>query len=761
MRQRRSNLLKKVIEDLSITDIYQLAVLEYRKKDMHRRIVSGIVVIFLLASMFTLACDIKPATANGTVHIRADGSVDPPTAPIQRNGNFYTLTGNISTSADGIVIERNNMTLDGAGYTIHGAASGIGIYIYERNNVTVKNTKINTFTQGIWLANSSNINVRKNNITGSSSRFGIYLSGSSGNNIYQNTIQHLNYSIYLYGTGNNNNVISENTMTGNSDNGIWIKGRSRYNLLYKNRISNCLLYGIFVRESASDNTVSQNNITTIIQGDGIKMLNAYNNSIIGNNVGESAIGITIESSSNNTLRNNKIAENEVNFAVYGDGLSQFLHDIDTSNMVNGKPIYYLINRQGLVINPQSYPNIGYLALVNSTNISVQRLNMTNNNGQGILFVNTRNSSIQNATAEGNQDGISMQWSQNNNLVENNLINNSYAGIHLRSSNNNTLSSNYEEGGNYGFILEGSNKTKILRNRIANASNGIYSSSSSDNDIVENRIRNSWEGIRLKNSVNNRIYHNNFISNTRQVFVWFSPINVWDNGYPSGGNYWSDYVGVDSNGDGIGETPYIINTDNQDNYPFVYFFKPAPWDQHDIGITRIFASKTVIGQGYSLRINVTVFNYGMSTENFNVSIYANTTIIQKQTVTLMSKTPTTITFLWSTIGFAKGNCRISATADTVLGEKDTEDNTLVGNWILITQVGDLGGGLPPAFFQCDKKVDGKDLSLFLQCFKGAAPPEAMYLGDLGGGVPPEFYQCDGKVDSKDLALFLLCFKGLGP
>ena len=77
------------------------------------------------------------------------------------------------------------------------------------------------------------------------------------------------------------------------------------------------------------------------------------------------------------------------------------------------------------------------------------------------------------------------------------------------------------------------------------------------------------------------------------------------------------------------------------------------------------------------------------------------------------------------------------------------------------VGDLGGGVPPQFFAFDGKVDGKDLTLFLMCFKGNAPPEAMYLADLGGGVPPQFFQYDGVVDGKDLTLFLMCFKGLGP
>jgi peptide/nickel transport system substrate-binding protein len=77
------------------------------------------------------------------------------------------------------------------------------------------------------------------------------------------------------------------------------------------------------------------------------------------------------------------------------------------------------------------------------------------------------------------------------------------------------------------------------------------------------------------------------------------------------------------------------------------------------------------------------------------------------------------------------------------------------------LGDHGGGVPPAYFKFDSKVDGKDLALFLQVFKGLAPAEAKYLGDLGGGVPPAFFNFDGKCDGKDLALFLQCFKGLGP
>ncbi len=44
--------------------------------------------------------------------------------------------------------------------------------------------------------------------------------------------------------------------------------------------------------------------------------------------------------------------------------------------------------------------------------------------------------------------------------------------------------------------------------------------------------------------------------------------MWDDGYPSGGNYWSDYKGVDANGDGIGDTPHVIDEYNKDRYPLM-------------------------------------------------------------------------------------------------------------------------------------------------------------------------------------------------
>jgi hypothetical protein len=79
-------------------------------------------------------------------------------------------------------------------------------------------------------------------------------------------------------------------------------------------------------------------------------------------------------------------------------------------------------------------------------------------------------------------------------------------------------------------------------------------------------------------MNNTFYHNDFVNNIKQVNIG-SPesIQIWDNGYPSGGNYWSNYTGVDlmsgpkqnqPGSDGIGDTPFVVGTNNTDNYPLM-------------------------------------------------------------------------------------------------------------------------------------------------------------------------------------------------
>ena len=112
--------------------------------------------------------------------------------------------------------------------------------------------------------------------------------------------------------------------------------------------------------------------------------------------------------------------------------------------------------------------------------------------------------------------------------------------------------------------------------------------------------------------------------------------------------------------------------------------------HDVAVTDIKSSKTVIGQGYKGNITVTAENHGGFTETFDVTAYANATIIASQAVTLTSGNFTTITFTWNTSGSAKGNYTISAYAEPVSGETDTADNTCTDGVVTVTIPGDVDG-----------------------------------------------------------------------
>jgi parallel beta-helix repeat protein len=273
--------------------------------------------------------------------------------------------------------------------------------------------------------------------------------------------------------------------------------------------------GIVLSES-SHNTIIGNDITNNI-GTAIE-LGAYssNNNIVGNNVTASESGIYQWSSSHNNYSENIMIGNKYNFGVMGTSFDDFINDIDVSNVVDGKRIYYLIDVEDLSIDSSTFPDVGYLALINSDNITVRDLILTKNY-QGLLLANTKNSKIQSTTIKDNNVGIEFWGSSNNAVIHNNLTNN-----------------------NWGVSLK------------------VHSTEYCSNNVF---------------------CHNTFVNKYIQAYAYNSG-NVWDDDYPFGGNYWSDYTGVDKRrgpnqdrvgSDGIGDTPYVISDHYRDRFPLM-----SPW-----------------------------------------------------------------------------------------------------------------------------------------------------------------------------------------
>lgn len=106
--------------------------------------------------MFSATFNIRSTRAEpGTIYIRADGSIDPPSAPIQRSGSQYTLIDNMSSDGNGLVIERDSTVFDGNGHALMGGRSGEGITVLYRQNVTICNIDVIGFNTGISLWYSS------------------------------------------------------------------------------------------------------------------------------------------------------------------------------------------------------------------------------------------------------------------------------------------------------------------------------------------------------------------------------------------------------------------------------------------------------------------------------------------------------------------------------------------------------------------------------------------------------------------------------
>jgi len=215
----------------------------------------------------------------------------------------------------------------------------------------------------------------------------------------------------------------------------------------------------------------------------------------------------------------------------------------------------------------------YLNRSNSNIISENIVN--NNNYYGIGLSECDSNLISGNTVNSNTfGGIALGFSDYNNIFGNNAFNNSQHGIAITSGEYNSISENTVNNNTFsGICLEGSSYNTISINNVFNNKFGILISDllmipCYYNTILANNVRNNRKyGIGLDSyCINNDVYRNSF-NNSLNAYDNGSG-NQWDNGVQ--GNFWSDYTGLDEDGDGIGDTPYNIKgtAGSKDYYPLM-------------------------------------------------------------------------------------------------------------------------------------------------------------------------------------------------
>jgi parallel beta-helix repeat protein len=514
-----------------------------------------------------------------------------------------------------------------------------GIYINEasfNNTITYNNISSNN-RNGIYVSYSDSNTITNNNVS-SNSEYGVYLFFSDTTTISNNTMSSNNlYGIYV--DMSHWNTISNNTAS-NNDRGISTTF-SVHNTVFKNTLLDNY-YGIYVGFSSNGNTISNNNVSnsycgiylqvangntianntaSMIDSSGIYLGSSNGNKIINNTASNNEHGIYIHSSERNILFNNEMLKDGI--YIIGSSLENWnTHNIATNNTVNGKPVYYWKNQNGGTIPLDA----GQVILANCNNVVVENQNTSDctagitlgfssgntianntvswNNNHGIYLSRSDDNTISNNTASNNNHGIILSSSDSNTIANNTLSSNNKSGIALSSSHSNTIANNTVTSNNIsdesGIAISNSHSITITNNNASsNSFYGIYLDASQSATIAYNTVSsNNFCGIGLNSfSPYNIIFHNHFINNIIQANETLIMINQWDNGYPIGGNYWSDYQGNDSfkgpnqnipGSDGIGDTPYIINSESQDNYPLM---EPHPY--------RILENYTILKQGWNL------------------------------------------------------------------------------------------------------------------------------------------------------------------
>ncbi|MBI9039280.1 MAG: right-handed parallel beta-helix repeat-containing protein [Bacteroidales bacterium] len=496
-----------------------------------------------------------------------------------------------------------------------------GIYLYySDSNYINNNLLLNNNHYGVRL-HESNFNLIKGDSVLNNGSYGVSLYHSSYNTILQNNIlSNESNGVSIKNNPSSNNNIFYNTISNNNGCGIFIYFSSEHSTITGNTISNNNI-GIYLWRNCDYSTISANNIFCNIN-EGIYIYSSDNNIITNNSIwynSGNGVKLTIYSTNNQIYHNDIInnAQNAVDFEYasstswndnYPSG-GNYWSDYTGTDIFSG-PTQTEPGSDGIGDTPYLVPgennHVDHYPLIHPGLTQIPTL-------PEIAFVDKNFN--QNTSGWAYDHFHKIQWGINSvarygtinvskgiynehinfykavELIgedrDSTIIDGDWTGNVIEINNDSvtltgfTIKHSGYENINSGLLINSNNNSITNNKMIDNDGNGVLFDQSSDNLFSANIIMNNYcFGVKILNgSNNNNLFHNDLLNNGQNAFD--ECLNIWDDFYPSGGNFWDDYIGEDNfsgvgqnipGSDGIGDTPYLIQGDNNiDNYPLMETF----------------------------------------------------------------------------------------------------------------------------------------------------------------------------------------------
>jgi parallel beta-helix repeat protein/cysteine-rich repeat protein len=563
------------------------------------------------------------------------------------------------TNGNGITITADDVVLDCDGKIINGGGIASGILVDNYDNVVIKNCNITNFyygikvlgaegTQiiegndlrlndfyGIYLYQTTSTLIDSNSLVDDNN--GVYMIGSSGTNITNNTINLQKKFYGIYGYESTNNVINDNTLWDNYH-GIYLVNSS-YTNVSNNNITASDVYSLFVHKSTTYSYFTNNSLSTGREAIRIKS-SSNNNQFSGNRVtNHTNYGVYSTDSDSNTFTNNTIQNNSANVYLSNSKTNDFVNNtitlgtsgiqaISSSNglILTNNTINSTTNTTPcLEINDSSNADISDNLFYNDVHLNNADGTTMDLNNSVVTYLNINGSDT--ITLSGNiLNYVDIEPTTGTTITGNTIVQLDVLQFASGEISSNTVTNNNLTA----FNLKTVTSTDINDNDIQNTTLAILlSAESTGNSVYNNWIKNNGFGLNITNSTINTIY-NNYFSNGISQNVYDDGGNTWYDDYTcgvpnivggpcKGGNFYSDYYGLDNGvsgteqGDGIGDQPstYTIATSNTDNYPLVLYVARQYFDQVSPYNTTYNAYGNISGlldNGEAVPTEVQIINY---------------------------------------------------------------------------------------------------------------------------------------------------------